>query len=234
MLAQEHDNTRCNDGTLITAGPFVDGSSLHTVSEIPITNAERLQKAFERVIAWADQNGLKIDIDKVDYICFIRLHKKILPIPPESTTRRQMRTYERQPHIKWLGIIFDSKLSFRQHVRHLASRGAAAAGCLQMLANTTSGLSHQNNNACVLPALSYASLVWWPGNNGQIRKIESSSAKQMPQNNDDKITKGTPMKIEEITPTHNPTMASLCTREATHTKADNKPRPQGYHQRGSS
>ena len=45
-----------------------------------------------------------------------------------------------------------------------------------MLANTTGGLSHQNMktlyNYCVLPALSYASPVWWSGNQGQIKKIE--------------------------------------------------------------
>jgi len=37
-----------------------------------------------------------------------------------------MRTYELQPHIKWLGLVFDSNLSFRQHVHHLASQGATS------------------------------------------------------------------------------------------------------------
>ena len=59
--AQELDNTRYNNGTPITAGLFADDGSLHTASDSPTTNAERLQRAFERVIAWADQNGLKIE-----------------------------------------------------------------------------------------------------------------------------------------------------------------------------
>jgi len=72
-------------------------------------------------------------MNKVDYMYSIRPHmKKILQIPlvilPESTIPRGTRTYEPQPHLKWLGIIFDSKLSW-------------AAGCLS--ANTTNGLSHQ-------------------------------------------------------------------------------------------
>jgi hypothetical protein len=69
------------------------------------------------------------------------------------------------------------KLSFRQHIQHLASRGAAAAGCMRMLATTNGGLSYQNMkmlyNICILPALSCAAPVWWNGKGGQIQKIET-------------------------------------------------------------
>ena len=65
---QERDNTRQDNETPITAGLFVHDGSLHTASDSPTTNAERLQEAFEKVIDWADRNGLKIDMNKVDYI----------------------------------------------------------------------------------------------------------------------------------------------------------------------
>ena len=125
---------------------------------------------------------MKIDMNEVNYVCFMCPHKrKIPPIPPiilpPSTNPRETRTYEPQPHIKWLGLIFDSKLSFRQHVQHLASRGTATAGCLRMLANTKSGLSHQNMktlyNTCVLLTLSYTSPVWWNNKKSQIKRIEN-------------------------------------------------------------
>ena len=49
------------------------------------------EKAFEKAIIWAGQNGLKIDITMGDYMCITRLHKRkispILPgILPVSTT----------------------------------------------------------------------------------------------------------------------------------------------------
>ena len=117
---------RWNNNTPITAGLFVDDGSLYTASNSPTTNARRLKTAFEIVIAWAGQNGLKIDMNKVDYICFIHPHKRKIPLIPPitlpmSTNPGETRTYEPQPHVKWLGLIFDSKLSFRQHVIHLAS-----------------------------------------------------------------------------------------------------------------
>ena len=172
---------RQNNNTPITAGLFVNDGSLYTASNSPTTNARRLKTAFEIVIAWAGQNRLKIDMNKVDYICFICPHKRKIPlIPlitlPMSTNPGETRTYKPQPHVKWLGLIFNSKLSFQQHVIHLASRGAAAAGCLRMLANTTSGLSHRNMktlyNTCILPTISYTSPVWWNGKKSQIKKIE--------------------------------------------------------------
>ena len=168
--------------TPITAGLFVDDGSLYIASNDPTANAEKLQGAFSKVVTWAARNGLKIDMNKVDYICFTRPRKrKIPPIPPitlpTSDAPGETRIYEPQPHIKWLGLIFDSKLSFEQHVQHLASRGAAVAGCLEMLATTKGGLSHRNiqtlYNACVLPVLSYAAPVWWNGKKSQIQKIET-------------------------------------------------------------
>ena len=168
--------------TPIMAGLFIDNGSLYTASSSPTTNTRRLTIAFEKVIMWAGQNGLKIDMNKVEYICFTCPHKRkipqILPLTlPTSTNPGETRTYKPQTHIKWLGIIFDSKLSFRQHIQHLAGRGAAAAGCLHMLANTRGGLNHQNMktlyNTCILPTISYASPVWWNSNKNQIKKIEN-------------------------------------------------------------
>ena len=74
--------------------------------------------------------------------------EKIPPIPPvilpTSNAPGETKMYEPQPHIKWLDLIFDSKLSFRQYIQHLASRGAAAAGCLRMLMSTKNRQSHRN------------------------------------------------------------------------------------------
>ena len=63
--AQNHDHTRRNNEISIAAGLSADDGSLYTASDIPITNAKRLQKAFEKVTIWAGQNGLKPDMNKV-------------------------------------------------------------------------------------------------------------------------------------------------------------------------
>jgi hypothetical protein len=45
------------------------------------------------------------------------------------------------PHIKWLGIMFDSKLNFHEHVCRTALKAETALRGLHMLGNTLKGLS---------------------------------------------------------------------------------------------
>ena len=100
---------RQNNITPITAGLFINDGSLYTASDSPTTNARRLKTAFEIVIAWAGQNRLKIDMNKVNYICFIHPHKRkippILPITlPTSTNPGETRTYEPLSQISGGGL----------------------------------------------------------------------------------------------------------------------------------
>ena len=76
----------------------------------------------------------------------------------ESTTR---------PYPRWLGVLFDKKLSFKWHVQEMTSRTLVVANALRSLSNTVRGIpSHlmqQVVNACVLRKLYFAAETWWPG-----------------------------------------------------------------------
>jgi hypothetical protein len=63
------NNSRGNSVTPIIAGLFVDGP-LYIASKDLTINTGKLQKAFNRVITWAARNRLKINMNKVDYMCF--------------------------------------------------------------------------------------------------------------------------------------------------------------------
>lgn len=69
-LAQQPDDTRGNNKTPTTVDLFIDNRLLHTASVSPTTNVKRLQKAFKNGIIWAEWTGMKIDMNKVDCICF--------------------------------------------------------------------------------------------------------------------------------------------------------------------
>lgn len=71
--------------------------------------------------------------------------------------------------MRWLGIYFDSRLSFKYHAKKMASKGQKAVSGLNMLGNTVQGVKpyvmRQIVHACILLILVYAAPAWWPGKN---------------------------------------------------------------------
>ena len=63
----------------------------------------------------------------------------------ENTTR---------PYLRWLGVLFDKKLSFKYHVKELASKALTIANTLRSLGNIIQGvnpyLMQQAITACAL------------------------------------------------------------------------------------
>lgn len=71
--------------------------------------------------------------------------------------------------LRWLGVFFDRKLTFKQHVSILAAKALVVANALRSLGNTTRGVPpiflHRAVTACVLKKGYYAAETWWPGQN---------------------------------------------------------------------
>ena len=69
--------------------------------------------------------------------------------------------------VRWLGIWFDSGLTFKQHVATRTSQARSAFQRMARLANTERGLSpraiRQLYIACVTSVADYGSVIWWKG-----------------------------------------------------------------------
>ncbi|KAG2741477.1 hypothetical protein P692DRAFT_20667194, partial [Suillus brevipes Sb2] len=69
--------------------------------------------------------------------------------------------------MRWLGVFFDRKLSFKKHVEIMATRALSTISGLRILANSVRGLSVLNARllykTVVLPVLTFASPVWFTG-----------------------------------------------------------------------
>lgn len=78
--------------------------------------------------------------------------------------------------VKWLGVYFDRKLLFNEHVKNMAAKADKAVSGMSMPANTIRGLSQKHYRqlyiACVRPILTYASMAWWTGKKTQEKKLE--------------------------------------------------------------
>ena len=88
---------------------------------------------------WADSNGFKFSISKTVCIHFCRLHKSH-PEPQLFLNGNPVPVVE---EVKFLGIIFDRKLSFLSHLRYLKNKCAKALNLLRVVAHTSWGAHQQ-------------------------------------------------------------------------------------------
>jgi hypothetical protein len=69
--------------------------------------------------------------------------------------------------VRWLGVWYDSGLTFKQHVAIRTSQARSAFQRMTRLANTKKGLSpfalRQLYMACITSIADYRSVIWWKG-----------------------------------------------------------------------
>jgi hypothetical protein len=93
------------------------------------------------------------------------------PTRNPSVTAGPITVYEStdRPYLRWLGILFDKKLTFKWHAKEMAAKAITVANALRSLGNTVRGvqprLLRQVVSACVLRKAYYGAETWWPGRN---------------------------------------------------------------------
>lgn len=168
--------------TLIPVSPFayVDNYALLTCSPSIQLNLTTLRFVLEWLILELEEINLKIDPLKSDMIHFSWLQDNQLDNPPPLTATLYGKKHEIQiskdSFSRWLGIFLDSKLSYKQHIKAMVTRGVTITSGLQMLCNTIRGMDQthmrQLYNACILPVLTYSCPIWYNKNKPQKHLIK--------------------------------------------------------------
>lgn len=160
-------------GTSGTKFGYADNIATLRTSPSLLTNAELLSQDLEEILEWGRQECITFDHGKTELIHFFRrradqdsLHTPVVVSGPITIAENQ-----RLPYTRWLGVLFDKKLSFKLHVRTLTDKALKVSHALSPLGNTVRGvpphLVRTSALACVLPIAYYASETWWPGRSRQ-------------------------------------------------------------------
>lgn len=150
-----------DDTGLLTVGATLEETSLKANSGV---------RELER---WGEGNAVRFDYGKTEVMHFS--HK--LDVGNNPVVVHAGHVIQPQREMRWLGIWFDRKLTFKYHVDKWTARANRVAGHLRSISNTHHGpppwLTRKAIKACVEPVLYHGAEVWYPGQVMPARKDRS-------------------------------------------------------------
>ncbi|XP_042911389.1 uncharacterized protein [Parasteatoda tepidariorum] len=133
----------------------------------------QLQLAVNKILDWCDHNGHTLSPSKSSCIHFCR--KRTLHNDPVISIHNI--TIPVVPYTKFLGVIFDSKLTFRPHIVYLRKRCEQILNMLRVLSNTFWGADRlallRIYQALKLSRLDYACAVYGTATTSNLRALDT-------------------------------------------------------------
>ena len=133
---------------------------------------ETLSSALE---VWVSANGLALNLKKTNYMIFS--NRKITL---SFTTTISNRPIERRESARFLGVIVDEKLSWRQHITMVKAKMSRYIGIMFKLKGILPFMARKNIfHSFVQSHINYCALVWGMGPKGNIEPLFSEQKKAM-------------------------------------------------------
>jgi len=122
-----------------------------------------LQWALHTVEMWCDKLGLSVNPDKTGLAAFTRRRK----LPGLFEPRLFGTTLHCSTSVKYLGVIVDSRLTWREHVDLKVKKAhnllwACRRACGVMW-DLRPRVVYWIYVSVIRPSITFASLLWWPG-----------------------------------------------------------------------
>lgn len=133
-----------------------------------------LQQQLEAFADWCHINRMSLNISKCSVISFGRKHSLLHFGYALSGIQLQ-----RESTVKDLGILMDTKLTFKDHVAYVVSKASSQLGFLFRFAKKFKDVYCLKALYCsiVRPILEYSSVVWSPYYQNEMQRIEAIQRK---------------------------------------------------------
>jgi hypothetical protein len=133
------------------------------VRKFPNTVSRLIQWALHTVETWCDGLGLSVNPDKTGLVAFTRRRK----LPGFFEPRLYGTTLYRSTSVKYLGVILDSRLNWREHMDVRSKDVPNLLWVYRRAYVVVWGLGprvvHWLCISIIRPTITFASLVFWPG-----------------------------------------------------------------------
>ena len=124
--------------------------------------ARRVNMANKEIEKWEDTSGFKMSLDKTQVVIFYRDKRWIKGQDPNISLNN--KTLPIVDRYKFLGVIFDSYMTWKYHITYTKTKCRKALNLLKKLSHTTWGADRKTlrtlYRATVLPILDYGSQVY--------------------------------------------------------------------------
>ncbi|KAL1447697.1 hypothetical protein WDU94_005615 [Cyamophila willieti] len=131
---------------------------------------EKLQLTLVKLQQWSKCNGLTFSPEKTTGLIFTRVRNPPAPFLFFQNVRIKFET-----NAKWLGLIFDSKLSWDSHINETKIKCLRALNIMKILCNRNWGLRRHTllklYQALVLPILDYGCTIYGSANETNLNKL---------------------------------------------------------------
>ena len=134
------------------------------------SDAYFLQQQLNVFMQWCDLNRMVLNPNKCSVITFTRKNQ-----PLSFDYRLNGVPLQRVDHVKDLGVILDTKLTFKQHISFIIAKASRQMGLIIRMTRDFKNIQCLVALYCSLvrSSLEYCSVVWIPYYNNAIHRIES-------------------------------------------------------------
>ncbi|KAJ3640833.1 hypothetical protein Zmor_027371 [Zophobas morio] len=124
-----------------------------------IVDTALLQSDLDKIVQYSSENKLFLNTKKCYYVTFTR---KLQPIV--TSYGIGLESLERKTSIKDLGVIFDSELTFNDHIKCVSSSASKSLGFIMRVSKYFNDIDLLKSLffSFVMSKLEYASIIWYP------------------------------------------------------------------------
>jgi ribonuclease HI len=168
---------------------YADDICLHRATKSLDDNVRLLASDVRGIMAWGADNKIAFAPEKLE---MIHLTKKAGGYAPQCTVNDELTITPittapkdgDQPALRWLGVWFDRKLTFKRHVSERAAKARKVSQHIRSLARTVDGppasALRKAVTTCVMPSMLYGTEAWYAG--------RTKPPRQQRQGRDDKVS----------------------------------------------
>ena len=150
---------------------YSDDIAIIAASKSVKENCNKLQNAVKSLVEWGKLHNVQFDVKKTELIHFDKSKKSM-----KYSVKFMNNSILLQELVKYLGVWFDRKLSFKAHVQKRIAAANRMFHSISRLANTERGLSFQAFRklyiACITSVADYGVPVWWKNQQFLLDKFE--------------------------------------------------------------